>query len=199
MFEVVFKLTTEEQCAIVAACREIIEKAPLFTKTMPTGAEFRYQCTSAGEYGWVSDNKGFRYVNRHPITDLAFPDMPDIIREIAHNAVAHYGLIIEPESALINWYDRDGRLGLHQDKTEISHAPVVSISLGDDCIFLIGGLKRSDAKKEVVLHSGDVLVMGAEHRLAFHGVKKILSDTGPHELEISGRINVTIRQVYDVK
>ena len=103
---------------------------------MPTGAKFRYLCTSAGRYGWISDRKGYRYEEKHPVTQSAFPPMPAIIERIAVETSAKYGLTLRPESALINWYDEDGSLGLHQDKTEKCLAPVISISLGDDCVFV---------------------------------------------------------------
>ena len=127
MFEILHRLTLQEQQQVVLACHQIIAEAPLFTKTMPSGAAFRYRCTSAGNFGWISDRKGFRYVDVHPETRKRFPAIPPIIVQIAAKAVAAYGLTMRPESALINWYGSDGRLGLHQDKTEVSRAPVVSI------------------------------------------------------------------------
>lgn len=197
MIEVCHKLTLADQLAILDQCREVVRQAPLFRKVMPTGAKFQYLCTSAGHYGWVSDRKGYRYVDHHPITDAHFPPIPPILHDIAVEAAAHYNLTLRPETALINWYDAKGKLGLHQDKTEISRAPVVSISIGDDCVFIIGGMERTDPKYDIVLHSGDVLVMGAEHRLVYHGVKKIIPNTAPAELglENAGRLNITIRQV----
>jgi|FLYN01.1.fsa_nt_gi alkylated DNA repair protein (DNA oxidative demethylase) len=198
MIEVVRRLTIAEQREILDACQAVIEQAPLFRKIMPTGAKFRYLCTSAGQYGWISDRQGYRYASQHPVTKQNFPLMPPIIRDIAIDAAARAGLSLRPESALINWYDRKGTLGLHQDKTEKSLAPVVSISIGDDCVFIVGGLERTDPKRNMILKSGDVLVMGAEHRLIFHGVKKILPGTRPPELDFKedGRLNITVRQVY---
>jgi alkylated DNA repair protein (DNA oxidative demethylase) len=166
---------------------------------MPTGAKFQYLCTSAGQYGWISDRQGYRYTEQHPITHEHFPAMPRIFFDIAVDAAARCGLNIRPESALINWYDRNGALGLHQDKTEKCLAPVVSISIGDDCVFIVGGLERTDPKENMTLKSGDVLIMGAEHRLIFHGVKKIVAGTSPPELGFKddGRVNITVRQVYE--
>ncbi len=199
MIEIARRLSIEAQLDLLAQCKAVIQQAPLFTKTMPTGAAFRYRCTSAGKYGWISDKKGFRYVSKHPHTNSSFPPIPPLIKQIAVDSVAQYGLHIRPESALINWYDPDSTLGLHQDKTEASRAPVVSISIGDDCVFIIGGLKRNDPKRELVLKSGDVFVFGAEDRLIFHGVKKIIPATAPPELglEQAGRLNITVRQVYE--
>ena len=66
-------------------------------------------------------------------------------------------------------------MGLHQDRDEADlAAPVVSISLGDNCYFRYGGLRRGDPAKKLELRSGDILVMGGAARLMFHGVEKIL-------------------------
>jgi len=199
MIEVVRKLDIETQKKLVNECRQVILKAPLFQKTMRTGAKFKYMCTSAGDYGWISDRKGYRYEDLHPTTQQHFPPIPELIQQLSIEVAEQVGLSIHPQSALINWYADDGTLGLHQDKTEESLAPVISFSLGDDCIFTIGGQKRTDKKRNITLHSGDVMVMGDEHRLAFHGVKKIIPNTAPPELDLkqSGRINITVRQVYD--
>jgi DNA oxidative demethylase len=199
MIDVIRKLTIDEQLHILRECQKVVEDAPLFRMTMPTGADFRYLCTSAGDYGWVSDRKGYRYVSKHPVTGLRFPAIPTIIQQIAVDAALACGLSIRPETALINWYDEDGQLGLHQDGTESTHAPIISISIGDDCVFVVGGPQRSDPKRKIILKSGDVLIMGAEHRFVFHGVEKIVPGTAPAELgfEQSGRFNITVRQVYN--
>jgi alkylated DNA repair protein (DNA oxidative demethylase) len=199
MFEVTFTLDIAAQQALLQICRTIVQTAPLFQKIMPTGAKFNYLCTSAGQYGWLSDQGGYRYTLQHPVTHQPFPPIPPEIEAIAQRAVAHYGLTLRAETALINWYSANSTLGLHQDKTEISRAPVVSISLGDSCVFICGGLQKKDPKDKLILQSGDVLVMGAEHRLAYHGVRRILPQTAPAELGLKqpGRINITIRQVYE--
>lgn len=198
MIDVIRKLTIKEQCIVLRECQKVIEEAPLSRMTMPTGADFRYLCTSAGDYGWISDRKGYRYVSKNPITGLRFPSIPNFIHQIALEAAQMCALRIRPETALINWYDEDSQLGLHQDRTESTDAPVISISIGDDCVFIVGGPQRSDPRRKITLKSGDVLVMGAEHRFVFHGIEKIMPGTAPCELalEQAGRLNITIRQVY---
>src|SRR3954462_14022511 len=126
VIEIARRLTLEEQLELMEACRDVVRQAPLFQKTMPTGANFRYLCTSAGRYGWMSDRKGYRYEENHPLTQTAFPPMPENIERIAVETAAQYELALRPESALINWYGEDGTLGLHQDKTEKCLAPVIS-------------------------------------------------------------------------
>ncbi|MEO1290361.1 MAG: alpha-ketoglutarate-dependent dioxygenase AlkB [Chloroflexota bacterium] len=198
MFDVLFRLSLREQNQLVIHCEDIIKKAPLFQKTLRGGAKFKYLCTSAGEYGWISDNKGFRYVNRHPLTQETFPEIPSSIQDIVERVAKELHQPTRPESMLINWYTESSSLGLHIDKTEKCDAPVISISLGDDCLFVKGGLKKSDAKETITLHSGDVFVMSGEERYCYHGVKKIIPNTAPKELMMTrnGRFNITIRQVY---
>jgi len=200
MYDVVYQLPIETQIALLASCRKIIQEAPLFQKTMPRwGHKFKYLCTSAGRYGWTSDKKGFRYVETHPTTQENFPEMPDIIHDIAVETAEKCGMTIRPESALINRYTADSTLGLHVDNTEKCDAPVISISLGDDCLFIKGGIEKDSPKEIVTLHSGDVFVMGGEYRYCYHGVKEIIAGTAPQELKMQqpGRVNITIRQVYE--
>jgi alkylated DNA repair protein (DNA oxidative demethylase) len=199
MIDVIRTLSIDEQIRVLRECQKVVQDAPLFRAVMPTGANFRYLCTSAGDYGWISDRKGFRYVSKHPVTGFKFPPIPDSVYQIAIDAAQTCGLALRPETALINWYDEESQLGLHQDRTESTDAPVVSISIGDDCVFIIGGPQRSDPRRKITLRSGDVLVMGAEHRFVFHGVEKIVPGTAPKELELEqpGRFNITVRQVYN--
>jgi alkylated DNA repair protein (DNA oxidative demethylase) len=86
-------------------------------------------------------------------------------------------------------------MGLHQDRDESDFAaPVVSLSLGDACMFRIGGTQRRDPTRTVRLASGDALVLGGDARLAFHGVDRIMPGTSTL-LPQGGRINLTLRRV----
>lgn len=96
--------------------------------------------------------------------------------------------------ALINFYDADARMGMHRDSDERSDAPVVSLSLGDTCVFRFGNTaSRSRPYTDVELRSGDLFVFGGASRLAYHGVPRVYADTAPPELGLTGRLNVTLR------
>ena len=100
-----------------------------------------------------------------------------------------------PEACLVNFYSDDAKMGLHQDRDEQElAAPVVSVSLGDDCLFRVGGTRRDDRTLSFKLRSGDVVVLGGEGRLAFHGVDRIYPMTSTL-LKNGGRINLTLRRV----
>jgi alkylated DNA repair protein (DNA oxidative demethylase) len=100
-----------------------------------------------------------------------------------------------PEACLVNFYGPTTRMGLHQDRDEQDFAaPVLSLSLGDTCLFRVGGLRRNDPTRSVQLKSGDALLLGGDERLAFHGVDRILPGTSTL-LAQGGRINLTMRRV----
>ena len=106
---------------------------------------------------------------------------------------------LTPDVCILNHYDAVGKMGLHQDKDERPDAleaciPIVSLSLGDTAKFIIGGLDRRDPKVMVRLESGDGFVLGGQSRLRFHGVAAIVPCTGPPELELDGRFNLTFRE-----
>jgi DNA oxidative demethylase len=181
------------QDALLAAVREVIAQAPLFAPTMPrSGKPFSVRMTNCGPLGWVSDLGGYRYQPTHPDTGRPWPPMPELALQ-AWRDLAGYGP--PPEACLINVYAPTARMGLHQDRDEQDFAaPVVSLSLGDTCLFRVGGTGRGDPTRSVRLASGDAVVLGGEARLAFHGVDRIMPGTSTL-LPEGGRINLTLRRV----
>ena len=106
---------------------------------------------------------------------------------------------VVPDLCLINCYQGDGRMGLHQDKDESAESiaagfPVVSLSIGDTARFLFGGLRRREPVETILLESGDAFVFGGAARLRYHGVTRILPGTAPAALRLDGRFNLTFRQ-----
>jgi alkylated DNA repair protein (DNA oxidative demethylase) len=181
------------QETLLAAVREAIRHAPLFTPTMPrTGKPFSVRMTNCGPLGWVSDAGGYRYQPTHPDTGRPWPPMPDLALR-AWRDLAGYAPL--PQACLINVYAPTARMGLHQDRDEQDFsAPVLSLSLGDTCLFRIGGTGRGDPTRSFRLASGDALVLGGQTRLAFHGVDRIMPGTSTL-LPEGGRINLTLRRV----
>lgn len=101
-----------------------------------------------------------------------------------------------PDTALVNFYEGDARMGMHQDKDERSEAPVVSLSIGDSCVFRFGNTRtRTRPYTDVELASGDLFVFGGASRLAFHGVPKVFPGTAdPASGMRAGRLNITLRE-----
>lgn len=188
------KLGREEQLALLRALRAVMNEAPLFTPTMPrSGRPMSVRMTNCGPLGWVTDKeRGYRYQATHPVTGRPWPAMPHILLDLWRE-VANYPA--PPEACLVNYYDAGAKMGLHQDKDEEDFdAPVLSVSLGDTAIFRVGGRARKDPTRTLELKSGDVVVLGGEDRLAFHGIDRVLSGTSDL-LPEGGRINLTLRRV----
>jgi alkylated DNA repair protein (DNA oxidative demethylase) len=187
-------LDREKQEALVASIRTIVSEAPLFVPAMPrTGKPMSVRMTNCGVLGWVTDkDRGYRYQPEHPVTGRPWPAIPEALLDLWRTVSGSSKL---PEACLVNFYTDDARMGLHQDRDEDDlEAPVVSVSLGDTCLFRVGGKERTDRTLSFKLSSGDVVVLGGEGRLAFHGVDKIYPNTSTL-LKNGGRINLTLRRV----
>jgi DNA oxidative demethylase len=186
-------LDRREQAALLGELREILHAAPLFTPRMPrTGKPFTVRMTNCGPLGWVSDVEGYRYQANHPETGRPWPPFPP-------HALAAWkelaGDCPPPEACLVNVYNATARMGLHQDRDEEEFAaPVVSLSLGDDAVFRIGGATRNSPTRSFRLRSGDAMSLGGPARLAFHGVDRIVAGTSTL-LPKGGRVNLTLRRV----
>ena len=160
----------------------------------PGGFRMSVAMTNAGQVGWVSDRKGYRYDRLDPLTGQPWPDMPHSFLETAAQAANAAGFAeFKPDACLINRYEPGARLTLHQDRDEQDFtAPIVSVSLGLSAVFLFGGLSRKDRPRRIHLESGDVVVWGGPARLVYHGVAQLAE--GEHPLTGRCRINLTFRK-----
>jgi DNA oxidative demethylase len=191
-------LDRNAQTAMLSALRDVFAVAPLFTPRMPrSGRPFSVRMSNCGVLGWISDEKGYRYEPVHPETGRPWPSLPQSLASLWDDVS---GYPYPPEACLINFYSAEAKMGLHQDRDEADFAaPVVSLSLGDSCLFRMGGGKRSDPTRSIRLNSGDVVVLGGAARLSFHGVDRIYPGTSTllteGGLTGGGRINLTMRRV----
>lgn len=182
------------QEALVGEIRAVVADAPLYVPTMPrTGKPLSVRMTNCGALGWVTDEeRGYRYQKTHPATGRPWPPMPASLLNL-WDALANYPL--PPEACLVNFYDDTAKMGLHQDSDEADfNAPVLSVSLGDTCLFRVGGTERSGKTASLKLKSGDIVLLAGQSRLAFHGVTRTYPGTSTL-LKNGGRINLTLRRV----
>ena len=186
-------LDAEAQRLLVEHLRVAVAQAPLFTPVMPrTGRPFSVRMTNLGPLGWVSDRAGYRYQALHPATGKPWAAMPEMVLNVWWQVS---GYPHPPEACLVNVYKEGAKMGLHQDADEEDFSvPVVSISLGDQAVFRIGGPERSGKTETLKLSSGDVVVMGGASRLCYHGIDRVYSGTSKL-LKDGGRINLTLRRV----
>ncbi|MEQ6202882.1 alpha-ketoglutarate-dependent dioxygenase AlkB [Sulfitobacter sp. HNIBRBA2951] len=184
-------LDVAAQNALVEAVRDVVMQAPLVQPDTPYGKPMSVRMTAAGQYGWHSDRSGYRYLRAHP-SGRPWPAIPAQVLDIWHRVT---GLERSPECCLINFYSADAKMGLHQDRSEANMDwPVVSISLGDEGLFRMGNLTRGGKTESHWLRSGDVVVMGGDARLAYHGVDRIRAGSSTL-LPKGGRLNLTLRVV----
>jgi len=186
-------LNRAAQQELLAALHEVSAQAPLYIPRMPkSGKPMSVRMTNCGPLGWVTDEAGYRYQATHPQTGKPWPPMPDLLLQ-TWRELSRYPH--PPEACLVNYYDANARMGLHQDRDEEDFAaPVVSLSLGDTCLFRLGGARRGDPTQSFRLASGDAMVLAGAQRLSFHGVDRIMAGSSTL-LPEGGRINLTLRRV----
>ena len=191
-------LSLDEQRALVDRCRAILDgPGGGYVPTVRGGGKMHVRMVCLGRH-W----NPLTYTYEAARSDHDHQPVAPVPRDwqaLASRAAAAAGFEFTPDIGLINFYDQDGRMGLHQDKDEgaasiAAGQPVVSMSLGDTARFLFGGFKRRDPIEPLMLCSGDVFVFGGESRLRYHGVSRIIPGTAPASLELSGRFNITFRQ-----
>ena len=194
-------LSIEWQAALLAQCRALADgDVPAYVPVVRGGGKMHVRMLCLGRH-WNA--KTYQYESaRADFDGLAAPALPDEMRRLATGIAASVGMAIDPDLCILNYYDTEGRMGLHQDKDEgpasiAAGIPVVSVSLGDTARFLFGGLKRREPIEPIQLESGDAFVFGGPARLRYHGVSRITPHTAPPELGITGRFNLTFRQ-YDI-
>lgn len=177
------------QRQLVADIRTVVKAAPLFQPETARGHKMSVRMTSAGQVGWITDRRGYRYEPRHP-ADLAWPPIPDSALDL-WRAVA--GVDRDPDTCLINFYDTAAKMGMHQDRDETdTQWPVVSISLGDAALFRIGNATRGGKTDSIWLRSGDVARLSGPSRMLYHGIDRL--DAGSSMLlPQGGRLNLTLR------
>jgi len=187
-----------EQQALVARCRQLMDgDVPGYVPIVRGGGRMHVRMLCLGRH-WNGQKYAYE-PTRSDHDNRPAPPLPDDLRGLASRAAAASGMALDPDLAILNLYEGDGRMGLHQDKDESaasiqSGTPIVSISIGDTARFLFGGLKRKDPIDVRWLESGDAFVFGGASRLRYHGVSRILPGSAPVELGISGRFNLTFRR-----
>jgi alkylated DNA repair protein (DNA oxidative demethylase) len=191
-------LDRDAQRSLAAAFRRwAAPPAGLRHPRVPTGHLMTVQSVCLG-WHW----QPYAYSRTADDTDGApVKSLPDDLVALARAAVADtFGpdaaARYAPDAAIVNLYAPGARLGLHQDGEEPADAPVVTISLGDTCLFRLAGVGRRTAPfTDVELRSGDLLVFGGPSRRIYHGVPKVREGSGPADVGLPpGRLSITVRE-----
>ncbi|MDX6749175.1 alpha-ketoglutarate-dependent dioxygenase AlkB [Geminicoccaceae bacterium 1502E] len=187
------RLDGTAQRALVDEVLGLVGQAGWLEPVMPrSGRPLSVAMCNLGALGWITDRRGYRYEPVHPLTCRPWPPIPRLLLDLWEELA---GYPHPPECCLVNLYREGARMGMHQDRDEAElAAPVLSVSLGDEAVFRVGGRERREAGVRLPLLSGDVLLMGGPARLLFHGVDRIMPGTSPL-VPGGGRLNLTLRRV----
>lgn len=196
-------LGRDQQDAFTARARELAAICPFKHPRMRDGREMSVRVSSFGERGWWADEQGYRYVDRHPKLDRAWPPIPESVLTAtasALHAAANQSVQANPrwwidqwgigainpipdhvaklDTCLVNLYEPGAQLGWHVDQTERDRkSPIVTFSIGATCIFW---LRMEDAGEtrtfRCELRSGDAVIMAGPARLAEHQVTHVRDD-----------------------
>jgi len=191
-------LSIDRQRGLVQQCRALMDgPVPAYVPVVRGGGKMHVRMLCLGRH-W--NGKTYQYqATRADYDDLPVPPLPAGFRALAQEIGASVNMPIDPDLCILNYYDSEGRMGLHQDKDEGKASieagiPVVSVSLGDTARFLFGGSRRREPVTTIPLESGDVFVFGGPARLRYHGVSRVTPGTAPPALGLAGRFNLTLRQ-----
>jgi alkylated DNA repair protein (DNA oxidative demethylase) len=191
-------LTIEQQRDLVEACRGWARgPIPMRSARLPNGGVMSVQMVCLGwhwqpyRYSRTADDVGGGPVEPFPgwLVELGRRALVDAYGDPFAGDGYH------PDTALINYYEDKARMGMHQDRDERSDAPVVSLSIGDTCVFRFGNTaNRGKPYTDIDLASGDLFVFGGPSRFAYHGVPRVRPNTANPETGLTtGRLNLTLR------
>jgi DNA oxidative demethylase len=183
------RLDGTAQTALLTEIETALETAPPYRPVTPGGRPFSVRMTNLGLLGWVSDRAGYRYQPTHPETGRPWPPIPASLLSLWTELTG----APPPDACLVNHYDADARMGLHQDRDEADLTqPVLSVSLGDTAVFRIGPAEGGRTRT-LKLASGDVCALTGPARLARHGIDRVLGGSSSL-IPGGGRINLTLRR-----
>tara|TARA_R110000868_G_scaffold19481_1_gene83772 strand:- start:3706 stop:4356 length:651 start_codon:yes stop_codon:yes gene_type:complete len=180
---------------LTSALKGVLAAAPPSQARTRGGGLTSAAMTNCGRVGWWSDARGYRYQAQRPDTGASWPPIPSEFFAAVREVMAKTPWpAFNPDACLINSYGPGTKMGLHQDRDEKDFSqPILTVCLGDDADFLVGGFSRADKVVSFVVSSGDVLIMGGASRMRFHGIRKIYPGTSTIS-DIAGRYSLTFRK-----
>lgn len=184
-------LALPQDAEFFGAVESVLAESPLHHATTPSGLPMGVMVADCGapeafRRRWDPQNQEVKQM---------WPAMPRVLLDFALRCAVRSGFPrFKPDACHINRYQAGTKLGLHQDRHECDMSqPIVSVSMGLECVFLLGGLKRTDPVKRMLLEHGDVIVWGGPSRMRFHGVMPL--KPGHHPLTGPYRYNLTFRKI----
>jgi alkylated DNA repair protein (DNA oxidative demethylase) len=201
-------LALEQDVEFFAAVERVLAAAPLRNATTPSGLPMQVLVSDCGtpeafrrrwngrQQVYTQGDNGWKPQPTTPPSDRRmWPPIPRVLSDFAIRCAVRSGFPqFRPDACHINRYQAGTKLGIHQDRQEFDlFQPIVSVSFGLECIFLLGGFQRTNPTKRILLEHGDVIVWGGPSRMRFHGVLPL--KPGHHPITGPYRYNLTFRKV----
>src|SRR5688572_15220548 len=135
-------LPIDVQVGLAERCRALLAgPGGGYTPTVRGGGKMHVQMMCLGRH-WNPLTYTYQ-ATRADHDHMPVAPVPDEWVALASAIAREAGFDVAPDICLINFYQADGRMGLHQDKDESAESvdaglPVVSLSIGDTARFLFG-------------------------------------------------------------
>src|SRR5438034_6612444 len=110
-------LPLDRQRVLADRCRALVDGAvPAYVPVVRGGGKMHVRMLCLGRH-W--NGKTYSYEpTRGDFDDKAAPPLPEDFRALANEIAAAVGMPLEADLCILNAYDAEGRMGLHQDKDE---------------------------------------------------------------------------------
>jgi alkylated DNA repair dioxygenase AlkB len=191
-------LSVDQQRALVERCRAIMD-APAggYVPTVRGGGKMHVRMVCLGRH-WNALTYTYEST-RSDYDDAPVVPVPEAWVQLASSAAGRSRFHLRPDLCIMNWYDADGRMGLHQDKDEGRESidaglPVVSISLGDTARFLLWRHQAARSDSVAAVGIRRYVRVRWRARCAITGCHGLFRLPRPPELGIEGRFNLTFRK-----
>src|SRR5438477_5262290 len=113
-FHLPHALALDSQRALVEQCRALIDGAvPAYVPIVRGGGKMHVRMLCLGRH-WNGKTYGYESA-RSDFDGLPAPPLPAELRAMAQDIAASVGMTLEPDLCILNCYDAEGRMGLHQD------------------------------------------------------------------------------------
>ena len=191
-------LTLEQQRELVEACRDWARgPAPMRHTKLPSGGVMSVQTVCLGwhwlPYRYTPHRRRRRRRAGHAVPRLAGRARA-ARRSRTHTATPRRGYTPGHRADQLLRRPAPG-WACTRTRTSAADAPVVSLSIGDACVFRFGNTEtRGKPYTDVELRSGDLFVFGGPSRFAYHGVPKTPGTGDPATGLATGRLNITMRE-----
>ena len=128
-------------------------------------------------------------------------DVPDLLIRLGRYFTAGRHPTYTPKAVIVNYYNEKSQMGGHRDDLEYAlEKPIVSLSLGRPCVFLLGGNSKEDPVVPLLLRKGDVMIMDGASRMYYHGMARLLPESVSSTVSSAGSLQqLTLSQLGETK